>query len=340
MSTASSYQEDESESGTQGVDAPLESYLDPWPVLRRQAARMRPGERLTVRFGAARPYRLKRADVISLLRLTGFAAGVPRRLDAGYEIEAERVAEQTRELSCTVVVPCRNEVGNIDELVRRVPKIGSHTELVFIDGNSTDGTIERIQENIRRHPERDISLLHQKNMKGGKGAAVFQAFDEVQGDVIMILDADMTVAPEDLPRFFLALAEGHAEFANGARLTYPMEPNAMQPANIVGNRAFALLFSWLLRTRVTDTLCGTKVLFREDWARVRDARPLFGGHDPFGDFDLLFAARYAGLRLLDVPVHYHARTSGVTKIHRWRDGVSLLRTCFAALQVFRLRRSP
>lgn len=338
MSSVSRYRAEDEDAEHEAFDAPLESFLDPWPVLRRWAARLQPGHSLTVRYGAGETYRLHTADVANLLCLTGFVPGHSRQVGAGYELDAERAAVTVQPLTCSVIVPCRNEVGNIDELVRRVPTIGAHTQLVFIDGASTDGTIERIEENIRQYPERDIILLHQKQMKGGKGAAVFQAFDKATSDVIMILDADMTVAPEDLPRFFLALAEGHAQFANGVRMTYPMEPRAMQPANIVGNRAFALLFSWLLGSRITDTLCGTKVLFREDWEAVRDARHLFGGYDPFGDFDLLFAARYAGLRMVDVPVYYHARTSGETKIHRWRDGVYLLGACLAALRVFKLRR--
>jgi Glycosyl transferase family 2 len=339
LSSVSNYRAEDEDAQEERLDAPLEAFLDPWPVLRRQAAQMQPGECLKVRYGAGAPYRLHSADVANLLRLTGFDPERPRSVAEGYEVEAERTADQQRLLTCSVIVPCRNEVGNIDELVQRVPNIGTHTQLVFIDGASTDGTIERIEENIRNHPERDIVLLHQKQMKGGKGSAVFQAFDEAEGDVIMILDADMTVAPEDLPRFFLALSEGHAQFANGVRMTFPMEDRAMQPANILGNRAFARLFSWLLGTRITDTLCGTKVLFREDWDRVRDARPLFGGFDPFGDFDLLFAARYAGLRMVDVPVYYHARTSGETKIHRWRDGVYLSGTCLTALRVFKMRRA-
>ena len=339
MSSLRSYSALDEDTREEKFDQPLEAFLDPWPVLRRQAAQMQRGDRLTVRYGMGAPYRLHHADVENLLRLTGFQPGQHRRSAGGYEMDAERTADVEHSLTCSVIVPCRNEVGNIDELVRRVPNIGTHTQLVFIDGASTDGTIDRIEENMRRHPERDIVLLHQKQMKGGKGSAVFQAFDEAAGDIIMILDADMTVAPEDLPRFFLALAEGHAQFANGVRLTYPMEERAMQPANILGNRAFARLFSWLLGIRVTDTLCGTKVLFRKNWASVRDARPLFGGYDPFGDFDLLFAARYAGLRMIDVPVYYHARTSGETKIHRWRDGVYLLGTCLTALRVFKLRRA-
>jgi len=188
VSSASSRGAEEAEIRCPALNGTLESFLDPWPVLRAQAARMQSGDALTVRYGGGASYRLHSADVEILLRLTGFAPDRPRRVDGGYELEAIRTVDVPRDLTCSVVVPCRNEVGNIDELVRRVPHLGTHTQLVFIDGASTDGTIERIEENIRNHPERDIILLHQKQMKGGKGAAVFQAFDEVQGDVIMILD--------------------------------------------------------------------------------------------------------------------------------------------------------
>ncbi len=320
------------------VDTPLEELVDPWPELRVHALQMAPGDRITVRYGAAKSKRLHNADVADLMRLVGFEPGSPRALTSGFAMEGLRRFHEEQRLSCTIVIPCRNEAGNIDALVRRVPKLGSDTELLFIDGASTDGTVERIQAAMLAYPEKNIRLLHQNVVKGGKGEAVFQAFDQASGDVMMILDADMTVAPEDLPRFFLALAEGHTHFANGVRLTFPMEPGAMQRANYVGNRIFAMLFSWLLDVRMGDTLCGTKVLFRGDWANIAAARPLFGNFDPFGDFDLLFSARYAGLSMMNVPVHYRARTSGETKIHRWRDGISLFHVCLVAVRVFKLRR--
>jgi hypothetical protein len=154
----------------------------------------------------------------------------------------------------------------------------------------------------------------------------------------MILDADMTVAPEDLPRFYLALAEGVAAFANGTRFAYPMEENAMRPINNAGNRAFGLFISWLLGARVSDSLCGTKAIFKRDWSSIRGARPLFGGHDPWGDFDLLLGAAYSKLRIIDVPVRYHARVAGESKMRALSHGWELARTCLAGVYRLKLRR--
>jgi glycosyltransferase involved in cell wall biosynthesis len=219
-----------------------------------------------------------------------------------------------------------------------MPELGTHTELIFVDGSSLDGTVERIEEMISTHPERDIKLLRQRGA-GGKAAAVFQGFDAARGEIVMILDADMTVAPEDLPRFYLALAEGVAEFANGTRFIHQMESGAMKPLNAVGNRLFVAFFSWLLGTRVTDTLCGTKALFRRDWPRISAQRPLFGGHDPWGDFDLLLGAACCGLRFIDVPIRYRARLAGESKMHAFRHGSVLVRTCLAGVAQLKLRRN-
>lgn len=236
---------------------------------------------------------------------------------------------------CTVVIPCRNEVGNIAELVRRVPELGARTQLLFVDGASTDGTPERIRQAIRESPQRDIALLTQTG-GGGKAAAVFQGFDAAEGDILLILDADMTVAPEDLPLFVVALTSGLADFANGSRFAYPMETGAMPPANIVGNRTFSLVVSWLLGARVTDTLCGTKVLYKRDWERIREVKGQFGGHDVWGDFDLLLGAASLGLRVLDIPVRYGARREGESKMQPLRHGVSMARTCLAGVRVLKL----
>jgi len=241
-------------------------------------------------------------------------------------------------LSCSVIVPCRNEVGNVESLVQRLPSIGTHTELIFVDGSSEDGTPEKIQQIMATHPELDIKLLHQA-AHNGKAGAVFQGFDGAHGDVLLILDADMTVAPEDLPKFYLVLAEGVADFANGTRFALPMERGAMPAANHWGNRAFGAFLSWLLGTPITDSLCGTKALFRQDWARIRQARPMFGGHDPWGDFDLLLGAAYAGLRIVDVPVAYAARTSGESKMRPLTSGLALARTCLAGVRVLKIPRA-
>jgi glycosyltransferase involved in cell wall biosynthesis len=260
-------------------------------------------------------------------------------------------------LSCSVIVPCRNEVGNIEAAVTRIPAMGSHTEIVFVDGASSDGTPARIEEMRRRFAGvKDIQLIHQVDaprlvdtdpeaddapvaMLGlGKGDAVRKGFDAARGDVVMILDADLTVPPEDLPRFFDAVAGGKAEFANGNRLLYPMEERAMKFINYVGNKLFSSLFTWMLGQRIRDTLCGTKALRREAYERIRAGRAEFGDFDPFGDFDLLFGAARLGLRIVDVPVRYRRRRSGVTKVRVLRHGVLLLGMSVVAFRAFKLPR--
>ena len=223
----------------------------------------------------------------------------------------------------SVVVPARNEAGNISAILRRTPEMGRGTELVFVEGHSTDGTYEAIQRAIAQHPERRCKLLRQTGK--GKGDAVRLGFQEAEGEVLMILDADLTVPPEDLPRFYDALVEGRGEFINGVRLVYPMEDRAMRFLNLIANRFFSALFSWLLNQPIKDTLCGTKVLWKRDYDRIARDRAHFGDFDPFGDFDLIFGAARQNLKLLDLPIRYRERTYGTTNIQRFRHGLLLLR---------------
>jgi glycosyltransferase involved in cell wall biosynthesis len=256
-------------------------------------------------------------------------------------------------LSCSVIVPCRNELGNIADAVERMPDMGTHTEVIFVDGASTDGTREAIQEQISLNPTKDIKLIDQvvapspevqttTNRKvtmlaAGKGDAVRKGFAAASGDVLMILDADLTVPPEDLPRFYLALAEGKGGFINGSRLVYPMENEAMRIVNLFGNKFFSLVFTWLLGQRIKDTLCGTKVLRRSDYERIAAARKEFGEFDPFGDFDLLFGATRIKLPLVEMPVRYRARVAGHTKVQPFKHGILLLEMCLIGFQQLKLR---
>jgi len=235
-----------------------------------------------------------------------------------------------RESSVTVLVPCRNERGNIRPLVARVPEIGLGTEILFVDGHSEDGTVEEIERCMKLRP--GMRILHQVGR--GKGDAVRMGFAAAQSDVLMILDADLTVPPEDLPRFYDAVAEGKAEFVNGSRLVYPMEGKAMRFLNLLGNKFFSLAFSAILEQRLKDTLCGTKVLRRDHYQRIAQGRAFFGDFDPFGDFDLLFGAAKQNLKIVDMPVRYRARTYGDTKIDRFREGFLLLRMTWLALRKF------
>jgi GT2 family glycosyltransferase len=314
----------------------LEELGDPWPALRARWEELEGGGTLVVRYGLG-PSCFRSRDVAILLRLAGFEPSSPRRVAAGMEMAARWRPREMAALSCSVVVPCRNEVDNVERLVRRLPSLGTHTELIFVDGASTDGTAKRIEAIMRAHDVRDISLLHQRG-QGGKAEAVFMGFDAARGDILMILDADMAVAPEDLERFYAALSEGVADFANGTRFVYPMEKGAMPGANNLGNRAFSRFLSWILGSPISDSLCGTKALFKRDWPAIAAARPLFGRHDPWGDFDLLLGAAYAGLAIVDVPVHYGSRTAGESKMRPLRDGPALARTCLAGARHLKLRR--
>lgn len=231
--------------------------------------------------------------------------------------------------SVSVIIPARNEAGNIENILKRVPTFGSDTELVFVEGHSSDKTYEIIEQTMRQFPDKKCKLLRQPGR--GKGDAVRFGFTEAEGDILMILDADMTVPPEDLLRFAEALASGKGEFINGVRLVYPLENQSMRFFNMVGNKFFSLAFSWLLGQPIKDTLCGTKVLWKRDYLKIAKNRDYFGNFDPFGDFDLLFGAAKLNLKIVEMPIRYRSRSYGDTNINRWRHGWLLLKmVLFAA----------
>jgi SAM-dependent methyltransferase len=240
------------------------------------------------------------------------------------------------EPSVSVLIPTRNEKGNIEEIFTRTPQLGRWTELVFVDGNSTDGTIEAIQEAIEKFGASWDRCILLKQNGTGKGQAVRQGFDACRGDILMILDSDLTMPPEDLPKYYDALVSRKGEFINGSRLVYPMENRAMRFLNMIANKMFAVLFTWLLEQPVKDTLCGTKVLWKRDYLTIAENRDYFGDFDPFGDFDLLFGASKLNLKIVDMPVRYRERTYGEIKISRWTHGWLLLRMCCIAMKKLKL----
>ncbi len=261
---------------------------------------------------------------------------------------AERLIAQ--DYTVSVIIPTRNEAGNIAALVERTPQMGAHTELIFVDGSSTDGTVEAIHQHIAAHPERDIRFIpqvppHDPNsdappnlmLKLGKGDAVRKGFAAATGDILMILDSDISVRPEDLTKFYNVLASGQADFANGTRFVYEQQSGAMKPLNRLGNLFFSLAFRWLLSQPISDTLCGTKVLFRHHYEDIARNRATFGDFDPFGDFDLLFGAAWLGHRIVDVPVRYLARVYGESKVRVNTHGPLLGRMSLIALWYFKLR---
>ena len=234
----------------------------------------------------------------------------------------------SKEYSVSIVVPARNEKGNIENVILQTPDFGSHQQFVFIEGHSSDGTYEEIIYIKDKYPDRDIYVMKQSGH--GKGNAVREAFDTAKGEVLMILDADLTTPPEDMPKFYEALANNHGEFINGCRLSYPMENGAMRPLNLVGNRFFGWILSYLCGQRLKDTLCGTKVLFKKDYEIIKANRGFFGGLDPFGDFDLILGATKLNLKMVEVMVKYKGRSYGCTQISRFKDGFQLLKMSYKA----------
>ncbi|MCP4256970.1 MAG: glycosyltransferase [Planctomycetes bacterium] len=235
------------------------------------------------------------------------------------------------QVSVSVVVPCRNERGNIEGAIRRIPRMGREMEIIFVDGNSSDGTCEEIKRQIQRWPDRRIHLIHQDGGIG-KGDAVRKGFAVATGDVLVIQDADLTAPPEDLIKFFRAWCQGKGELIIGSRLVYPYEQQAMRYLNLLGNKFFSMLFTWLLGQRLRDTLCGTKMISRRHYDLIVANRGFFGDLDPFGDFDLILGAVKQNLKVAEVPVRYRARTYGQTNISRFRHGWLLMKMSWLAFK--------
>lgn len=240
-----------------------------------------------------------------------------------------------QDVSVSVVVPVKNERGNVEAAITRTPLMGKHTEFIFVEGHSKDGTLEEIKRVQAAYPDHDIKCLVQDGK--GKGDGMRKGFAHATGDVLIILDGDLTTPPEEMPRFFNALVNGQGDCINGSRLIYGMEDEAMRFLNLIANFMFGVGFSWVLGQRLKDTLCGTKVLLKSDYEKIVANRAFFGEFDPFGDFDLLFGAAKQNLKIVDLPVHYKARTYGVTQIRRFHAAMYLLRMSFVGFCKFKLR---
>jgi len=318
-----------------------------WAPILRLASRL--GQRLpdsTQNF-------ITNKDIRSVLKLQGFdvveegmALPIPRRVPclgdvvnavlpempvlryvSSMQYIVARRRGRRQPLSCSVIIPCHNEEDNIIECVKRVPDLGSGTEIVVVDDGSTDATRQRVQELMRS--DRRVRLMA-TDRNQGKAHAVRAGFAAARGDVLMILDADMAVMPEELPKFLKPLQQGTADFVNGTRLIYPMPGQAMRMANYLGNKAFCFLASWILRQRVSDTLCGTKAFLKRDYERMTH-----GGKERWGDFDLLFGAARLKLRILEIPIHYQERRAGTSKMRVLRDGWLFLRACWHGWRMLR-----
>lgn len=261
-------------------------------------------------------------------RFVGTLPLIRRACLRNYTVARPMLNTELEKPSTSVIIPCRNERGNIEDAIKRLPRLCDDVEVIFVEGNSRDNTLEECYRVRDAFPDVDIKVLQQNGV--GKGDAVHLGFAEARGQILMILDADLTVPPESLPKFYRALVSGKGDFINGTRMVYPLEEGAMRFLNFFANRSFASVFSWLLNQRFTDTLCGTKVLRREHYDQIVSNRAYFGDFDPFGDFDLIFGASKLNLKIVEVPIRYADRRYGETQISRFEHGWLLARMVLLA----------
>ena len=263
--------------------------------------------------------------------LNRFFARLPFfRLFTMMRITVARMNVEAKEYSVSIVIPCRNEAGNIENAVTQIPPFGTNTEIIFGDDKSTDGTPDIVRAMMQKYPEKNIRLVDSPGIC--KAQNVWTCFDAAQNDILMILDADLTVVPQELPYFYEAISKGHGEFINGSRLVYPMHKSAMRLFNVLGNKFFSLFFTYILDTPIKDTLCGTKVLFRDDFQKVKALRGTWGIDDRWGDYELIFGAAKRHLKIIDLPVHYYERVYGETKMtDRFKNGAIMFKMSWAAL---------
>ena len=242
--------------------------------------------------------------------------------------------QQLKENSASIIIPARNESGNMVRVLDRIPLLGKSTEVIFVEGNSTDDTYTAIRNEIRRYKGK-IKTQLVKQTGRGKGDAVRVGFSKASNDIFMILDADLTVRPEELIKFYNAIVQNKGELVMGSRLIYPMEDQAMQSLNQIGNKIFSILFTYLLGQRIKDTLCGTKVLTRKNYLKIAKNRKLFGEFDPFGDYDLIFGAAKLNLKITEIPIRYRERVYGKTNISRFKHGMLLIKMVLFAASKFK-----
>ena len=253
-----------------------------------------------------------------------------------YNISRSLKAINSKKKSASVIIPCKNERGNIATAIKRLPRFTDDIEVIFVEGNSSDGTWEEINKVIKVNKKIDkkLKIKAYKQPSKGKADAVFYAFDQATNDILIILDGDLTVGPETLKKFWDKISTGEAEYINGSRLIYPMDNNAMRFLNYIANKIFSILFTWLLGQRFTDTLCGTKVISKKNYLRAKKKNKDLGNFDPFGDFFIIFGASRLCLKINEVPIRYKARVYGETQISRFSHGVLLIKMLiFAFLKI-------
>jgi len=226
--------------------------------------------------------------------------------------------------SLSIIVPAKNEAGTIRKIVDELPDVGSMTEIIFIESDSSDNTLEEIKKVVAEY-KGPKQLQFTSLDRPGKAEAVVKGFDMARGDICIIYDADMTVSSDEIKKIYEAAKTDSDIFINCSRFVYPMEKGAMRGFNYLGNKIFALIIGTLVGQKMTDTLCGTKVIYRNNFDKIKQSGLIEKLGDPFGDFTLILGAKKLGLKIIEIPVTYKKRICGITNISRFKDGWKLLK---------------
>ncbi len=220
--------------------------------------------------------------------------------------------------SISCLVPARNEAGHLRIVISHVLQISDISEIIIIEGGSTDDTF-KVAKDLETEFPNLVRTIKQTGI--GKFNAVLDGAKLSTGELVMIWDADGTISLNESRRI-IQVAKEKSGAAMGDRLRGTMAPGSMMRANKVGNWVFALLWCPILNWRIQDLLCGTKIFPRQVFESLPGKYIRF---DPYGDFALLANARNLGIKIASVTVDYDARSYGKTNIHRWTGGWLLLR---------------
>jgi glycosyltransferase involved in cell wall biosynthesis len=223
-----------------------------------------------------------------------------------------------------VLVPCRNEKGNILKLHLELSTLKNVDEIIFVEGGSHDKTYEEIESLLKRCPNSRIRLI--KQMGHGKFNAVLSGYHASNADFFVIWDGDNTIPCSDQQKMIDLFLERSQEpvFVTANRITVHREDNAFRFINLIGNFLFSFLVLLVFRVKIPDVLSGTKIFHRnllhEDITCNRALEA-----DPFGDLYLLSRASKVGCEILSIPCKYKERTYGISNIGRWSGGLAMLK---------------
>ena len=213
----------------------------------------------------------------------------------------------------SVVMPVFNEVGTVEEVVRRVLRVPIRIQLVVVDDGSTDGTrpmLEALQRELGFH-------LVLQPVNQGKGAALRRGFADVTGDIVVIQDADLEYSPEEYPQLIDLICQGRADVVYGSR--FLGRHRAFLFAHYVGNRLLTLVTNVLYNTMLTDMETCYKAM------RVEVVRSMTLRSDGFGFEPELTAKIFKrGYKVFEVPITYDGRGYEDGKKIGWRDGLVAL----------------